>query len=127
MAEVRKLTGGHGVERAVDCSAHHAARATAIRATRKWGRIVLIGEGGRVEINPSPDMIHDQKTLYGSWVTSTWRMKELVERLVRWNLHPGRSHHAPLSAGEGRRSLCPHGLRQVRQGRHLLRRGTDHA
>jgi threonine dehydrogenase-like Zn-dependent dehydrogenase len=33
-------------------------------------------------------MIHDQKTLYGSWVTSTWRMQELVERLVRWKLHP---------------------------------------
>jgi len=86
--EVKKLTGGFGVERAVDCSAHHAARATAIRATRKWGRIVFIGEGGKVEINPSPDLIHDQKTLYGSWVTSTWLMEELVERLVRWNLHP---------------------------------------
>jgi threonine dehydrogenase-like Zn-dependent dehydrogenase len=66
--EVKKLTGGHGVERAVDCSAHPAARATAI--------------------NPSPDMIHDQKTLYGSWVTSIRRMQELVERLVRWKLYP---------------------------------------
>lgn len=88
VAEVKDLTAGNGVERAVDCSAHYAARATAIRATRKWGRIVFIGEGGKVEINPSPDMIHDQKTLYGSWVTSIWLMEELVERLVRWNLHP---------------------------------------
>jgi hypothetical protein len=77
-----------GVERAVDCSANDQARATAIRATRKWGRIVFLGEGGRVEFNPSPDIIHDQKTIYGSWVTSTWLMEELVERLVRWNLHP---------------------------------------
>jgi threonine dehydrogenase-like Zn-dependent dehydrogenase len=88
VAEVRKLTGGHGVERAVDCSANDAARATAIRATRKWGRIVFLGEGGKVEFNPSPDMIHDQKTIFGSWVTSTWLMEELVERLVEWNLHP---------------------------------------
>ncbi|SPE42017.1 putative oxidoreductase, Zn-dependent and NAD(P)-binding [Candidatus Sulfopaludibacter sp. SbA3] len=88
VAEVRKLTGGNGVERAVDCSANEGARATAIRATRKWGRIVFLGEGGRVEFNPSPDIIHDQKTIYGSWVTSTWLMEELVERLVRWNLHP---------------------------------------
>ena len=88
VAQVRDLTGGHGVERAVDCSAHPAARATAIRATRKWGRIVMLGEGGSVEFNPSADMIHDQKTLYGSWVTSIWKMEELVERLVRWNLHP---------------------------------------
>jgi len=88
VAEVRRLTGGMGVERAVDCSANDQARATAIRATRKWGRIVFLGEGGRVEFNPSPDIIHDQKTIYGSWVTSTWLMEELVERLVRWNLHP---------------------------------------
>jgi threonine dehydrogenase-like Zn-dependent dehydrogenase len=88
IAEVRRLTSGRGVERAVDCSANDAARATAIRATRKWGKIVFLGEGGRVEFNPSPDIIHDQKTIYGSWVTSTWLMEELVERLVRWNLHP---------------------------------------
>ncbi len=86
--EVRLLTGGHGVERAVECSAHHTARSLAIRATRKWGKMVMIGEGGRMEMNPSPDMIHDQKSLLGSWVTSTWKMMELVERLVRWNLHP---------------------------------------
>ena len=98
VSEVRKLTGGQGVERAVDCSANETARATAIRATRKWGRIVFLGEGGRVEFNPSPDIIHDQKTIYGSWVTSTWLMEELVERLVRWNLHPADlvTHRFPL-------------------------------
>ena len=98
VADVKKLTGGQGVERAVDCSAHDAARATAIRATRKWGRIVFLGEGGRVEFYPSPDLIHDQKTVFGSWVTSTWLMEELVERLVRWNLHPADlvTHRFPL-------------------------------
>jgi threonine dehydrogenase-like Zn-dependent dehydrogenase len=88
VAQVRELTNGMGVERAVDCSANAQARATAIRATRKWGKMVMIGEGGTVSFNPSPDIIHDQKTIYGSWVTSTWLMEELVERLVRWNLHP---------------------------------------
>jgi threonine dehydrogenase-like Zn-dependent dehydrogenase len=99
VADVRTLTGGQGVERAVDCSGNPIARATAIRATRKWGRIVFIGEGGKVEFNPSGDMIHDQKTLFGSWVTSIWRMEELVERLVRWKLHPADlvTHRFPLS------------------------------
>jgi threonine dehydrogenase-like Zn-dependent dehydrogenase len=98
VGEVLDLTGGRGVERAIDCSANDAARATAIRATRKWGRIVFLGEGGRVEFNPSPDIIHDQKTIYGSWVTSIWLMEELVERLVRWRLHPARliTHRYPL-------------------------------
>jgi len=88
LTQVRDLTGGRGVERVIECSANAAARATAIRATRKWGKIAFVGEGGAVEFNPSPDIIHDQKTIYGSWVTSTWLMEELVERLVRWNLHP---------------------------------------
>ena len=88
VTQIKELTRGSGVERALDCSANAAARATAIRATRKWGKIAFVGEGGTVEFNPSPDIIHDQKTIYGSWVTSTWLMEELVERLVRWNLHP---------------------------------------
>jgi threonine dehydrogenase-like Zn-dependent dehydrogenase len=86
--EVRELTGSKGVERAIDCSGNAEARAAAIRATCKWGKMVMVGEGGTVSFNPSPDIIHDQKTIYGSWVTSTWLMEELVERLVRWNLHP---------------------------------------
>ena len=88
VAEVRALTGGHGVERAVDCSGAAPGRLTAIQAARKWGKIVMIGEGGEVAFNPSPDIIHDQKTIYGSWVTSIWLMEELVERLVRWGIHP---------------------------------------
>ena len=98
VAQVKSLTGGHGVERAVDCSANDFARVTAIRATRKWGKIVFLGEGGRVEFNPSPDIIHDQKTIMGSWVSSIWLMEDLVERLVRWNLHPAAlvTHRFPL-------------------------------
>lgn len=122
VAQVRELTGGNGVERAVDCSANAEARATAIRATRKWGRIALIGEGGTLTFNPSPDIIHDQKTIYGSWVTSTWLMEELAERLVRWNLHPEDiiTHRFPLDrAAEayalmasgrcGKVAVCPAG------------------
>lgn len=120
VAQVRELTHGHGVERAFDCSANAEARATAIRATRKWGKMVMIGEGGSVSFNPSPDIIHDQKTIYGSWVTSTWLMEELVERLVRWNLHPETiiTHRFPLDQADkayelmatgrcGKVAVCP--------------------
>lgn len=86
--KIKELTGGMGVERAVDCSGNTYGRQLAIRAARKWGKIVFIGEGGTVEMNPSPDIIHDQKTIYGSWVTNIWRMEELVERIVRWGIHP---------------------------------------
>jgi threonine dehydrogenase-like Zn-dependent dehydrogenase len=73
---------------AVDASGNDKGRLTAIQATRKWGKIVLLGEGGTVNFQPGPDIIHDQKTIYGSWVTSIWLMEELVERIVRWGIHP---------------------------------------
>jgi threonine dehydrogenase-like Zn-dependent dehydrogenase len=111
VAQVKALTGGFGVERAVECSANAAARAVAVRATRKWGKIVFIGEGGGLQLNPSPDLIHDQKTIYGSWVTSTWLMEELVERLVRWNLHPADiiTHRFPLSQASDAYALMASG------------------
>lgn len=98
LAKIRDVTGGEGVERSVDCSGNTYGRQLAIRAARKWGKIVFIGEGGTVEFNPSPDIIHEQKTIYGSWVTNIWRMEELVERIVRWGIHPEDlvTHRFPL-------------------------------
>lgn len=88
LGKIKELTGGNGCEKSVDCSGNTYGRQLAIRGARKWGHIVFIGEGGTVEFNPSPDIIHDQKTIYGSWVTNIWRMEELVERIVRWGIHP---------------------------------------
>lgn len=98
LAKIKEVTGGEGVERSVDCSGNTYGRQLAIRAARKWGKIVFIGEGGTVEFNPSPDIIHEQKTIYGSWVTNIWRMEELVERIVRWGIHPEDlvTHRFPL-------------------------------
>jgi hypothetical protein len=50
--------------------------------------VVFVGEGGTVEFAPSPLLIHKQLTLHGSWVCSIGQMEDLVELLVRWNLHP---------------------------------------
>jgi len=88
VSQIKDLTGGYGVEKSVDCSANNKARLTCIQAARKWGKIAFIGEGGTVEFQPSRDIIHDQKTIYGSWVTTIWRMEELVERIVRWKIKP---------------------------------------
>jgi threonine dehydrogenase-like Zn-dependent dehydrogenase len=98
VAWVRDWTGGAGVEKAVDCSANDRARLTCVQATRKWGRICFVGEGGTVAFEPSRDIIHDQKAIFGSWVTTIWRMEELVERLVRWKLRPDSliTHRFPL-------------------------------
>jgi 2-desacetyl-2-hydroxyethyl bacteriochlorophyllide A dehydrogenase len=109
LARLKDLTGGRGFERTIDCSAHADGRTLAIRAARQWGKIALVGEGGTVSFNPSPDIIHDQKTIYGSWVTSIWRMEELVERLERWGIHPESlvTHRFSLeNAGEAYRLMA---------------------
>ncbi len=109
--QIRELTGGHGVEKAIDCSANDKGRLTAVQATRKWGDIAFVGEGGSCCFQPSPDIIHDQKKIHGSWVTSIWLMEELVERLVRWRLHPADlvTHRFALTEVESAYSLMAEG------------------
>jgi threonine dehydrogenase-like Zn-dependent dehydrogenase len=85
---VLEATGGHGCEVAVDCSGSAAGRSLVLAGARRWGRCVLVGEGGRLEVDASPALIHRQLTVHGSWVTSVGHMEELVELLVRWDLHP---------------------------------------
>jgi len=111
LGEIKKITGGAGVERAVDASGNDKGRLTAIQAARKWGKIVFLGEGGTVAFNPSPDIIHGQKTIYGSWVTNIWRMEELVERIVRWKIHPEDlvTHKFPLEKADEAYALMAEG------------------
>jgi len=111
LKHILDLTSGYGVEKSIDCSANNKARLTCIQATRKWGKIVFLGEGGTCEFQPSRDIIHDQKTIYGSWVTNIWRMEELVERLVRWKIKPELliTHRFPLSEAGQAYSLMASG------------------
>ncbi len=88
VAAIRDLTAGRGCEVTVDTSGTASGRSTALRATRSWGRSVMVGEGGSLTMEVSPMLIHPQITLCGSWVTSTWRMARLVDDLARWELHP---------------------------------------
>ncbi len=56
---------------------------------RDRGRVVLVGEGNGLRVaEVSPTLIHPSITIIGSWVTSIEHMRELVERLPAWNLHP---------------------------------------
>ena len=50
-----------------------------------------MGEGGEVAFAPSPSLIHHQLTLRGSWVTGLGEMEDLIEFLVRKDLHPERT------------------------------------
>jgi len=85
-----EATDGHGFEVGIDCSGNADARHLCLEMAREWGRVVYIGEGGTVSFAPSPLLIHKQLTLHGSWVCSMPQMVDLVEHLVRWDLHPDR-------------------------------------
>jgi threonine dehydrogenase-like Zn-dependent dehydrogenase len=86
--KIKALTDGKGCETALDCSGAAPARKLALMGTRQWGRCAFVGEGGSVDFDVSPVLIHRQITLFGSWVTSLDHMAELVERLSAWNIHP---------------------------------------
>jgi len=85
---IQELTGGRGCETSIDCSGSAAARLLALENTRAWGRCAFAGEGGEITFAVSELLIHRQISLHGSWVTSLRHMAELLERLVRWHLHP---------------------------------------
>lgn len=86
--QLLEYSSGHGFEVAIDCSGNDKARHLCLEVAREWGRVVFVGEGGTVTFAPSPLLIHKQLTLHGSWVCSIGQMEDLVELLVRWNLHP---------------------------------------
>jgi len=93
-----EATDGEGFEASLDASGAAPARFLALQALRDWGRCAFVGEGGTVDFAVSPILIHKQLTLHGSWVTSLRHMAELIERLVRWEIHPDRivTHRFPL-------------------------------
>ena len=91
LPRIRELTDGNGVQVAIECSAAASARQLCLEAARQWGRVVFVGEGGEVTFAPSPTLIHHQVTLRGSWVTGLVEMEDLLEFLVRKDLHPERT------------------------------------
>lgn len=86
--QIKALTGGPGCEVSIDCSGSPAGRLLALQGTRRWGRAAMVGEGNMVSFDVSQTIIHNQITIYGSWVTSTRHMEDLVEKLVEWQLKP---------------------------------------
>jgi len=87
LAQIEKLTG-RGCEVSIDCSGASSARLLALRGTAQWGRCGFVGEGGKMEFDVSPFLIHEQITLYGSWVTSRKHLADLALHLARLGVHP---------------------------------------
>jgi len=68
---IKTLTHGLGAHAAMDASSSPNARQQAVQCVRTWGKACLVGEGGEMTLNVSPDMLRRQVTLIGSWTFST--------------------------------------------------------
>jgi threonine dehydrogenase-like Zn-dependent dehydrogenase len=68
---IKELTGGEGVDYALECSGSPDARLAAVQGARTWGTVCFVGEGQTVTLDVSRDMIRKQITLLGSWTFNT--------------------------------------------------------
>jgi threonine dehydrogenase-like Zn-dependent dehydrogenase len=89
VAAIRELTHGEGADATLDCTGNAEARVQAARAARTWGRTCYVGEGGTATFEMTPDVIHRQLTMYGSWTFSTVLLEECARFVVDRHLPLG--------------------------------------
>src|SRR5438874_9948394 len=83
---IRDLTHGEGADATLDCTGHPEARANCAKAARAWGRACFVGEQGTATFEMTPDVIHKQLTMYGSWTFSTVLLAECARFAVDRNV-----------------------------------------
>lgn len=67
LERVMQLTGGIGVDKAVDCSGVASAQRFMIQAARRLGQVAFVGEGGELQVHVSNDLLRKGLTLHGCW------------------------------------------------------------
>lgn len=65
-AQVMDLTGGYGLDHAVECSGTAIALEAALDLVRHFGQVSMIGENSKAEIKPSEQFLRKELTLSGS-------------------------------------------------------------
>jgi threonine dehydrogenase-like Zn-dependent dehydrogenase len=79
---IKQLTRGEGVDASLDSSGSGTARQAAVRSLKTWGKACLIGEGGELRLDVSPDLLRKQATVMGSWTFSTILQAECARFVV---------------------------------------------
>jgi threonine dehydrogenase-like Zn-dependent dehydrogenase len=76
---VLELTHGEGADASLDATGNPEARVNALRSVRIFGRACFVGEGNTTTFDVSPQIIHKQLTIHGSWTFSTVGMEECAQ------------------------------------------------
>lgn len=70
------LTHGEGADATLDATGQPEARVNAVKSARIFGRACFVGEGNTTTFDVSPQIIHKQLTIHGSWTFSTVGLEE---------------------------------------------------
>lgn len=86
VARLRELTGGRGIDVAIDSSGSPAGQNAALDSAAKFGRVAFIGESRKTEFNPSDQMIRKLLTVIGAWYFPIWEWAEIARFVVQQNI-----------------------------------------
>ena len=85
-AEVRRMTGGRGVDLVIEASGAPAAVTQALDLVRDGGRVVVVGQytdGGDVPLNPHRQINRKQVEIRGCWGSDYSHFHRAVELVAR--------------------------------------------
>jgi threonine dehydrogenase-like Zn-dependent dehydrogenase len=101
---IKDLTHGEGATTTLDCTGQPEARVNAVKSACMWGKVCFVGEGNTATFEVSPDIIHKQLTIYGSWTFSSVGQAECarfitdhgidLERLLTHRFNLGQAREA---------------------------------
>jgi threonine dehydrogenase-like Zn-dependent dehydrogenase len=79
---IRDLTHGDGADATLDATGIPQVRINAVDSARLWGKVCFVGEGNTTTFDVSPQIIHKQLTIYGSWTFSLSGLAEVADFVV---------------------------------------------
>jgi L-iditol 2-dehydrogenase len=100
--QIKKLTGGMGPSKSIDCSGGYSYQRLCIDATRRKGKIAFVGESKALNLMVSDDLIRKGLTISGSWhwnLNDTKKMMETIEK-SKYQIDKLITHRFPLNKAE---------------------------
>ena len=84
--EVKAITGGKGVDKAIDCTGKAEAQLQALEAVRRDGKMAFLGENNRgLTIKPSDHFIRKNLDAISCWYFNSFEYADIL-RIVERNV-----------------------------------------
>jgi threonine dehydrogenase-like Zn-dependent dehydrogenase len=79
---LREITSGEGADMTLDATGIPEVRIQAVESAKYWGKVCFVGEGNTTTFDVSPQIIHKQLTILGSWTFSQSGLAEVARFVV---------------------------------------------